>query len=40
MVCLRNISVDILHKGDTEDNNNKGKGKIRPKTGHEGPEGE
>jgi hypothetical protein len=19
MVCLRNISVDILHKGDTED---------------------
>jgi hypothetical protein len=22
MFCLRNISVDILHKGDTEDNNN------------------
>jgi len=22
MVCLRNISVDILYKGDTEDNNN------------------
>jgi hypothetical protein len=22
MVCLRNISVDNLHKGDTEDNNN------------------
>jgi hypothetical protein len=22
MVCLRNVSVDILHKGDTEDNNN------------------
>jgi len=22
MVCLRNITVDILHKGDTEDNNN------------------
>jgi hypothetical protein len=22
MVCLRNISVDTLHKGDTEDNNN------------------
>ena len=21
MVCLRNMSVDILHKGDTEDNN-------------------
>jgi hypothetical protein len=21
MVCLRNISVDTLHKGDTEDNN-------------------
>jgi len=21
-VCLRNISVDTLHKGDTEDNNN------------------
>jgi hypothetical protein len=20
MVCLRNISVDTLHKGDTEDN--------------------
>jgi hypothetical protein len=23
MVFLRNISVDTLHKGDTEDNNNK-----------------
>jgi len=23
MVCLRNISVDTLHTGDTEDNNNK-----------------
>jgi hypothetical protein len=22
MVCLSNISVDPLHKGDTEDNNN------------------
>jgi len=22
MVCLGNISVDTLHKGDTEDNNN------------------
>jgi len=22
MVCLRNISVDTLHNGDTEDNNN------------------
>jgi hypothetical protein len=22
MVCLRNISVDTLHKGSTEDNNN------------------
>jgi hypothetical protein len=22
MVCLRNISVDTLHKGDTENNNN------------------
>jgi hypothetical protein len=22
MVCLRNISVDTLHKGDNEDNNN------------------
>jgi hypothetical protein len=22
MVCLRNIRVDTLHKGDTEDNNN------------------
>jgi hypothetical protein len=22
MVCLRNILVDTLHKGDTEDNNN------------------
>ena len=21
MVCLRNVSVDTLHKGDTEDNN-------------------
>jgi hypothetical protein len=23
MVCLRNISVDTLHKGDTEDKNKK-----------------
>jgi len=23
MVCLRNISVDTLHKADTENNNNK-----------------
>jgi hypothetical protein len=23
MVCLRNISVDTLHKGETKDNNNK-----------------
>jgi hypothetical protein len=22
MVCLRNITLDILHKEDTEDNNN------------------
>jgi hypothetical protein len=22
MVCLRNISVDTLHKGDTEDDDN------------------
>jgi hypothetical protein len=22
MVCLRNIGVDTLHKGDTEENNN------------------
>jgi hypothetical protein len=22
MVCLRNISVDTLHKGDTDNNNN------------------
>jgi hypothetical protein len=22
MVCLRNVSADTLHKGDTEDNNN------------------
>jgi hypothetical protein len=22
MVCLRNINVDTLNKGDTEDNNN------------------
>ena len=22
MVCLRNMSVDIMHRGDTEDNNN------------------
>jgi len=22
MVCLRNISVDVLHKGNTKDNNN------------------
>jgi hypothetical protein len=33
MVCLRNISVDTLHKGDTEDdddddNNNNNKSKF------------
>ena len=33
MVCLRNISVDTLHKGDTEDNNNNNNNNnlIRPK---------
>jgi hypothetical protein len=25
MACLRNTSVDTLHKGDTEDNNNNNK---------------
>jgi hypothetical protein len=25
MVCLRNISVDTLHKGDTEDDDDKHK---------------
>jgi hypothetical protein len=38
MVCLRNISVDTLHKGDTEDdddddddnNNNNLKAKVIP----------
>jgi hypothetical protein len=24
MVCLRNINVDALHKGDTEDDDNDG----------------
>jgi hypothetical protein len=28
MVCLRNISVDTLHKGDTEDNNNNNNNKF------------
>jgi hypothetical protein len=27
MICLRNISVDTPHKGDTEDNNNNDKQK-------------
>jgi hypothetical protein len=31
MVCFRNISVDTLHKGDTEENNNKKKNKILKK---------
>jgi hypothetical protein len=22
MICLRNVNVDTLHKGDSEDNNN------------------
>jgi hypothetical protein len=26
MVCLRNVSVDTVHKGETEDNNNNNKG--------------
>ena len=33
MVCLRNISVDTLHKGDNEDNNNNNNNnKYRDKT--------
>jgi hypothetical protein len=27
MVCVRNINVDTLHKGETEDNNNNNKKK-------------
>jgi hypothetical protein len=30
MVCLRNISVDTLHKGDTEDNNNNNNNNNKP----------
>jgi hypothetical protein len=36
MVCLRNISVDILHKGETDDDddhNNNINGKSRPTDG-------
>jgi hypothetical protein len=29
MVCLRNISVDTLHKGDTKDNNNNNNNMLR-----------
>jgi hypothetical protein len=28
MVCLRNISVDTLHKGETEVDNNKGETEV------------
>jgi hypothetical protein len=28
MVCLRNIGVDTLHKGNTEDNNNNNNNKV------------
>ena len=35
MVCLRNISVDTLHKGDTEDNNNNNKDGHIPKKLHQ-----
>ena len=31
MVCLMNISVDTLHKGDTEDNNNNNNNKLNKK---------
>jgi hypothetical protein len=40
MVCLRNISVDTLHKGDTEDNNNNTRvGKAIPLQAWTGPKG-
>jgi hypothetical protein len=32
MFCLRNVSIDTLHKGDTEDNNNKKDEKEKEKT--------
>jgi len=31
MVCLRNMNVDTLHKGDTEDNNNNNNNTITSK---------
>jgi hypothetical protein len=31
MACLRNTSVDTLHKGDTEDNNNNNKRQFEDK---------
>jgi hypothetical protein len=37
MVCLRNISVDTLHKGSTEDNNNNNNNNnnnLQPVRGH------
>jgi hypothetical protein len=34
MVCLRNISVDTLHKGDTENNNNNNNNNNNSQTGH------
>jgi hypothetical protein len=33
MVCLRSITVDALHKGDTEDNNNNNNNNNNNKTG-------
>jgi hypothetical protein len=33
MVCLRNIYVDTLHKGDTEDNNNNNNNNINTELG-------
>ena len=32
MVCLRNISVDTLHKGDTDDDDNNNLDKFVPET--------
>ena len=34
MVCLRNICIDTLHKGDNDDNNNGGGRKIHKEIKH------
>jgi hypothetical protein len=40
MVCLGNMCMDTLHKGDNDDDDNNNNDNLYPRTGHEGSDGE